>query len=213
MNKPIIVLGGGGHASVLIDLLLQQRRQILGVLAPDVNYEREVLQGIQQFTCDCDISQFHPKEVELVNGIGSLPGDNGLRRRLFEEYYAKGYSFSSVIAENSYISKFANLKCGCQILPGAIIQAGAKIGVNTIINSGVIIEHDCDIGEHNHIAPGATLSGQVHTGNSVHIGTGANVIQCIRVGDNAIIGAGTVVTKPVLECQVLYAAKPHIKNK
>ena len=38
-------------------------------------------------------------------------------------------------------------------MPGVIINSGAKIGKNCIINTGVIIEHDCVIEDNCHISP------------------------------------------------------------
>ena len=32
---PLIIIGGGGHASVLVDILRSQNRQILALISPD----------------------------------------------------------------------------------------------------------------------------------------------------------------------------------
>ena len=33
--KPLVIIGGGGHASVLVDVLLAQKRDILAVVCPE----------------------------------------------------------------------------------------------------------------------------------------------------------------------------------
>lgn len=212
MAKVIYILGAGGHASVLVDILKQNKLAISGLFSPDIDFAREALSGIPIYENEDKIFESRCNTITLVNGVGSLPGSK-LRVKLFNKFSAQGYSFLQVISERSIISDFAKLGKGVQVMPGAIIQAGAVIGDNSIINTGAIIEHDCIIGAHNHIAPGVTLSGQVKTGDYVHIGTGATVIQCISIADKAIIGAGANVTKNVPFASTVFGVRAEIKNK
>lgn len=196
LNKPLIILGAGGHAAVLMDTLKVQDAEILGLVSPELDIHRRVLQGIPHYLQDDDVLTFSSDDIRLVNGLGSLPG-NTLRSKLFEQFIALGYVFESVIADSAIVSPYADLGHGVQVMPGAIIQAGAIIGSNSIINSGAIIEHDCIIGAHNHIAPGVTLSGDVITEDHVHIGTGASVIQGIQLANDVVVSAGVAVTKNI----------------
>lgn len=213
LNKPILLLGAGGHASVLADILRQQGATIAGLVSPEMVPARQTLAGLRHFRSDDDVLAFDNNEYLLVNGIGSLPGQ-GLRFSLYRKFIAAGYRFASVVAGSAVVSPYAMLGEGVQIMPGAIIQAGAIIGDNTIINTGAIIEHDCRIGADNHVAPGVTVSGQVETAANVHIGTGASIIQCIRIAEHAVIGAGAVVTRDVPAHHTIYPARTiQINNK
>lgn len=212
MDKKIFVLGAGGHASVLVDILKQNELLVSGLFSPDSESKNNVLLGITLFKSEDDIFDHGSETISLVNGIGSLPGTS-LRSKLYDKFTQQGYLFQQVISKRSIISDFATLGKGVQVMPGAIIQAGAVIGENSIINSGAIIEHDCLIGAHNHIAPGVTLSGNVVTGNYVHIGTGANVIQSITIGDKAVIGAGANVTKNISAGQTAFGTSTEIKTR
>lgn len=212
MDKEIFVLGAGGHASVLVDILKQNKLIISAVFSPKLDLVRDIFSAIPIFQNEDKIFESATDNIVIVNGIGSLPGST-LRIKLYNKFNAKGYSFQQVISKQSIISDFATLGKGVQVMPGAIIQAGAVIGENSIINTGAIIEHDCVIGAHNHIAPGATLSGQVSTGDFVHIGTGANVIQNVTIGDKAIIGAGANVIKDVSSEETAFGTKAEIKIK
>jgi sugar O-acyltransferase (sialic acid O-acetyltransferase NeuD family) len=206
LSKPLLILGAGGHASVLVDILLQQNRDILGVVSPQVVSESKVFDRIEIFHNDDDVLQFDKSLIKLVNGIGSMPNTQ-LRSIIYNKFKVLGYEFETVIADNSIISKYANLDEGVQVFSGAIIQTDATIGANSIINSGAIIEHGCIIGSNNHIAPGATLSGQVHTKEFVHVGTGASVIQEINVAKNVVIGAGAIITNDIEESTICYPAR------
>lgn len=204
--KPLVILGAGGHTSVLVDILRQNQREILGLVSPDVDIDREVLADICHYYHDEDVLTFESDNIVLVNGIGSLPG-NTLRTKIYKKFTMLGFTFDSVVAPSAIVSPYAKLGQGVQVMAGAIIQAGAVIGDNTIINTGAIIEHDCVIGSHNHIAPGVTLSGEVHTSDQVHVGTGASVVQCIAIGDNVVIGAGATITKNVPADHIAYSCR------
>jgi len=212
LDKKIFVLGAGGHASVLVDILKQNDLIVSAIFSPEIDFVREVFLGIPILQNEDEIFESFTDKTSIVNGLGSLPGSI-LRTKLYDKFSNKGYSFQQVISKKAIISDFATLGKGVQVMHGAVIQAGAVIGDNTIINTGAIIEHDCIIGSHNHIAPGVTLSGQVKTGDCVHIGTGANVIQNVTIGDNAVIGAGANVTKDVYSEETVFGTKAEIKNK
>lgn len=206
MSKPLLIIGAGGHASVLVDILREQNRDIIGIVSPEIDRSRKVFQGVCHYPYDDDALRFKPDAILLVNGIGSLPKSN-LRSKIYDKFVKLGFQFASVIASDAKISDFAELCHGVQVMHGAIIQAGTIIGENTIINTGAIIDHDGDIGLNNHIAPGVTLSGQVQTKENVHIGTGASVIQSVLIGKNTVIGAGSTITKNVAENVVCFPAR------
>ena len=213
MAKPLVMLGAGGHAAVLAEILLEQKQPLIAVVAPDPIPANSPLAGLKQIASDEQLlSTYTPQEVELVNGLGSIP-DNNLRWKLFEFFSAKGYRFASVISPKANLSNYLDLAEGVQIMMGAQVQTNASIGKNTIINTGAIVEHDCKIGAHNHLAPGVTLSGSVITASQVHIGTGASVIQNIQIDEQAVIGAGATVVRDVpAQQKIIPAASRVLKN-
>ncbi|MEQ1637546.1 MAG: acetyltransferase [Methylococcales bacterium] len=208
MNKPLILLGGGGHAKVLIEALRRLNCPLLGFLDPHPGIG-SVLLGVSKLGGDEVVNTYQPDEIELVNGIGSLPNDRGLRVSLFKAFSAQGYGFKTVLDAKAVISPSAQIMVGVQVMAGSIIQAEVNIGFNSIINTGAIVEHDCRIGEHVHIAPGAVLSGGVEVGAYAHIGTGAIIIQGVKIGAGSIIGAGSVIMRDVPGQHIVYPARSH----
>lgn len=196
-QKQVVLIGGGGHASVLADILEQLGSTIAYISSPDTSL-REALRNKAQLRDDNSIYQLDPMQYQLINGLGSLPGQTH-RQEIYQRFVQEGFQFPCVISPQAYVSPYATLSPGVQVMAGAIIQPGCAIGQNSIINTGVIIDHDCIIGAHNHIAPGCTLSGCVHTGEGCHIGTGANITQGISIGQFSVIAAGTTVTKHIPE--------------
>lgn len=210
MNKPVLVIGAGGHASVIIEILVQINCKILGIVSKDEPNECGVFNNLHWFKDDNDVLAFNKEEIVLVNAIGSLPGNN-LRVKIYNKFKKKGYKFMTVISPSSIVSKYAKLSPGVQVLSGAIVNTNATVLDNSIINSGAIIEHDCIIGKHNHIAPGAKLSGSIVTGDFVHIGTGASLAQCISVSKNSVIGCGVSIVKDVEPDTLVVPAKNSVK--
>lgn len=200
MNKPLIIIGNGGHASVLTETLLAQDEKIIGFTALN---EEDNFFNLRYLGQDDIVLQYNPKDIDLVLGIGMV-GPNSLRTKIYQHFTQLGYSFKSVIHQTAIIAPSVTLGEGVQMMAGTIAQTNVKIADNTIINTGAQIDHDCMIREHIHIAPGAVLSGAVTIGEGTHIGTGVTVIQNITIGKGCLIGAGAVVLKNIEDNKTAY---------
>ena len=198
--RPLILVGSGGHARVLLSTLRLLGARILGFVDPDKT--RAELLAVPYLGADDAISS-DPSQVLLVNGLGSV-ASIGNRLRVYESFRRRGYRFASVIHPSAIIAPEAELAEGVQIMAGAILQTGCVVEENCIINTGARVDHDCVIHAHAHVAPGAMLSGNVHVGPRSHVGVGATVIQGVHIGSDAIVGAGAVVLSDVPEsCTVV----------
>lgn len=192
-NKPVIIIGNGGHAAVLTEVLLLLKRKILGFTTPE---EQVNFYQIMYLGNDDRIISYNPDEVELVLGLGST-SVNSIREKIFSHFKNRDFTFANVVHPSVIISPTALLGEGVQIMAGSIIQSQAHISDNSIINTGTVIEHNSLIGPHVHIAPGCKLSGNVKIEKGCHIGTGSTIIQGISVGQYTLVGAGAVVVQNV----------------
>ncbi len=208
---PIIVLGAGGHAKVVIDALLASGAQILGVTDLDPKTHGESILGIPVLGGDDTLSDHPANTVVLTNGIGSISRVK-IRWKIFEHFKAKGYAFAKVVHPSAIIAPDVTLGEGAQVMAGAVIQPGTQIGPNTIVNSRASIDHDCIIGDHTHIAPGTTLSGAITVGEAVHVGAGTTVIQGIQIGAECVIAAGSVVLENVSGGAMVAGAPAKVKS-
>lgn len=210
MRKPLIIIGAGDHARVLLDVLLDQGENVIGFADKNVS-KGTLIYNIPVIGDDKVALSYKSDEVELVNGIGSI-NSTDLRTSLYNYYKLKGYTFKSVIHQSAIISKRSKISDAVQILAGAVISVEAEIGENTIINTRSSIDHGCVIGKNCHIAPGCILSGCVKVGNETHIGTGSSIIQGISIGNNVLIGAGSVVLKNIPDRVIAYGIPAKIKD-
>ena len=192
MSIPVIVIGSGGHARVVIDTLLCAGRRVIGRTDRDPARGGIDIQGIPFLGDDAALATHDPATVELANGIGST-GDPSRRIAVFETFRARGFRFARVIHPSTVIAADADIGEGAQIMAGAIVQPGCRIGANAIVNTGARVDHDCTIAEHVHVAPGAVLCGDVTIGARSHVGAGAVVIQAVMIGTDCLVAAGAAV--------------------
>lgn len=193
----MILIGGGGHAAVLAEIMNTLQQSMLGftdVRAPDAN---TLLSGLNFLGDDSVVLSSHsPDEISLINGLGST-GEIKRRVTLFNHFTAEHYHFTNVVHPTAYLSPSVSYGQGLQILAGAIVNTGAQLGDNVLINSQALVEHHCSVGDHSHIASGAVLCGACRVGKSVHVGAGAVINQGLTIGDGAIIASGAVVIADV----------------
>lgn len=196
-SLPVILLGAGGHAKVVLDLLHALDRQIIGICDPGLAAEgAKAWRGLSVLGDDQAVEQYAPTEVELVNGSGSLPGNNA-RCRLHVQFTRNGYRFATLVHPSAIFGSGVELGQGVQVMAGVIVQAETRIGDDVILNTGARIDHDVQIGDHVHVAPGAVLSGNIRLGSGCHIGAGASLLQGIHIGSGVVIGIGTMVLADV----------------
>ena len=211
MSKPVVMLGAGGHAKVLMEILEQNDCKLMAIVSPETpSWTPETFNPIW-LKADEDVLDFSSNDYLLINGLGSLPANNNKRTELHAFFKQQGYEFKTVIAKGAVVSGYSLLGEGVQVCPGSVVNQ-CTVGQFTIINSGAIVEHDVYIGENSHIAPGAVICGDVALGNQVHVGAGATIIQGVEVGNGAVIGAGSIVTKNVPAFHTVYPAKGLIKG-
>lgn len=191
-RSKLILIGGGGHAKVVLDSLSPtDRARLAGFLDDDP------AAGL----LDMPDAPAHLGPLAEMDRLGDTQliiaiGDLRLRRRLIDQLTHAAFC-PAVVHRSAVISASATLGAGVLVGPGAIINAGARAGNHAIINSGAIIEHDCVLGVNTHIAPGATLGGGVRVGEHTLVGLGSTVLPGITIGTGCTIGAGSVVTRDV----------------
>lgn len=194
----IVIVGGGGHARVLIDALRAAgETRTIGVLDADRARIGTSVFGVPIVGDDAILPDLADSGTRyFAVGIGGT-GDNAPRARLFEKAVSLGLQPLTIVHPRAVVSVFSVVGAGCQILAGAIVGPGVTLGCNVIVNTAAVVEHDCVIGDHTHIATGARLASTVRIGDRAHVGVAATVRQVITIGAASVVGAGAVVVKDV----------------
>lgn len=196
MDK-IIVVGGGGHAKVVIDILEAQGEfTIVGVLDPGQRIGERIV-GFPVLGGDEMLPALARDGVHCAAiGIGGIR-DTLARGCMYDKLEESGFRVPALVHPFSHVSPHALLAEGVQVVAGSVVQPCARIGKNTLVNTRAIVGHDCQIGKHVHLAPGAILGGGVTLGDGVFVGSGAKILQGVHVCTGSCIGAGAVVLKNI----------------
>ncbi|MGB8313059.1 MAG: acetyltransferase [Aestuariivirga sp.] len=194
-SLPVILLGGGGHATVLAAVLRLLGQRIAGCIALEAP-SAGGLDDIPYLGPDTALDSLIAGDVEIAVAVGSnVAGPT--RARLFQRAVERGLAFVTIIHPSAIVDPSARLGRGVQIMAGAIVQTGAEIGDNVIINTGGIVEHGCRVGPHVHVASGAVVAGDVAIGAGSHVGAGAVILQGCKLGEGVTVGAAACVTRDV----------------
>lgn len=191
-HGPVLVVGAGGHAKVVIESLRAAGFGVAGVL--DADSTRRSVVGAQVIGEDADLPRLRGEG--LTHAIVAL-GDNAMRERLRAEVLAAGFTLVNAVHPAAVLSSSAVLGEGVAIMAGAVVNAETRIGDLAIINTGACVDHDGDLGAACHVGPRAALAGGVRVGARAWLGVGVSVIPGVRIGADAVIGAGAAVIADV----------------
>lgn len=185
----IILVGGGGHAKVVLDAMRRAGLEPMGYV-DDMGAEA-ALGG--RLTCLGALD-----ELLSLGGAAVMLGVGDLRlRKCILEQYVRGRVAPALAHPRAVISHQTELSDGVFVGPGAIVNPDARIAPHAVINTGAIVEHDCEVGQNTHIAPGARLGGSVRVGEQTLIGIGSTVLPGVCIGERCVVGAGAVVVDDV----------------
>lgn len=199
MSEEVIVIGGGGHARVVIDGIQACGDAVVGILDDALAVGSTVL-GIPVLGKTADWQRYPDKKFLIA------VGSNAVRRRLAESMTTEWYT---MVHPRAVVSQYAQIGAGCVVMPNAVINAGAVVGAHCIINTGAIVEHDNRIADYVHISPAAALAGTVTVGAETHIGIGAQVRNNIQICGGCTVGAGAVIVKNITERGIYVGVPAH----
>ena len=187
--KPLLVIGCGGHARSLIELIESAAEwRIHGLVGLPEQVGGFVL-GYRVIGSDADFPALRAECQAAVLGIGQLPNP-APRQRLAADLERLGFQFPVLTSPRAVVSRHARLGPGTTVGHGVIVNAGAVVGTHCILNSRALVEHDVQIGDHCHISTGVLINGGVCVGSGSFIGSGAMLREGLDLPPLTVIGAG-----------------------
>jgi sugar O-acyltransferase (sialic acid O-acetyltransferase NeuD family) len=204
--NPIVVIGGGGHAKVVISILRKlKRHRILGYT--DLK-DNGVLVGVPYLGSDSELEALavERSKVNAVLAVGQV-GLGKQRHALWTKLDSLALSFPLIVSPDAIVNEEVSGGEGAVVMDGVVINSGAKIGLGAIVNTNSTIEHDVVLEDWVHVAPGATISGGVTVGRFSMIGAGATIIEGKKIAAGCLVGAGATVVRDLTEPGV-YVGSP-----
>ena len=193
----LVLLGGGGHAKVLANVILRlPQYELIGYVDPK---NQGSLFGVPHLGGDEVLS-----EISVRGSMGAVLGVGKVRARsnrieLLERLERLGFSLPPIIAPSATVARDVILGPGTVVMDGAVVQPGCVVGRGGILNTNCSLDHSCILGNDVHVATGASLSGDVSVGDGALVGVGASVLQGVRIMPSCTIGAGAAVIRDCME--------------
>lgn len=192
----VVIIGAGGHAQVVADILLRARDageavEPIGYLDDAAPLHGQEFLGLPVLGAIDKLSRI-PHEAVVV-----AIGDNRTRCRIADALVVGGECFAIAQHPLAIVAPDVQVGPGTMICAGVVINTGTTIGPHAILNTGCTVDHHNRIGSYVHVAPGAHLGGEVVIEEGSLVGIGATIMPRVTVGTWAVIGAGAVVTRPV----------------
>jgi UDP-perosamine 4-acetyltransferase len=190
--EAVIVVGAGGHAKVVIEILRDCDVEVAYCVArPDAPSH---CVGVPVLRAEDALDDLYRRGYRKA--VVAL-GDNHLRARLGQQLRGMGYALASAVSPQATISRSATIGDGVVVMAGVVVNAQARIDDLAILNSGATVDHDCHIGRSVHVAPQCALAGNVRVGENTMLGIGARVIPGVTIGRDVMVGAGAVVIRDI----------------
>lgn len=190
---PIVIVGAGGHAAVIIEALRAGNEFTPAAIVDPAPESADVL-GVPVVGADEMLAVL--RRQGLTAAVVAI-GANRLRERLGAKLSALDFSLPPIIHPSALLADSAYVGRGAVVMARASIGARAKVGELAVINTGAIVEHDNEIGVAVHVAPGAALGGCVTVGARTLIGIGSAARPGVRVGADVVVGAGSAVVSDI----------------
>ncbi len=181
MNNEYVIIGAGGHAKVVIELVEGSGDKVKEVI--DNNIDLKQVLGYP-------VTQQQAADLPVIIAVGN----NKIRQKIAGKCKDK---FGKAIHPGTNLSKRSKIGEGTVVMAGVSINADAVIGKHCIINTNASVDHECIIADFVHIGPNVSLGGNVTVGEGAHLGIGCSVIHGIKIGSWATIGAGAAIIEDV----------------
>ena len=182
--KNVIIIGAGGHAEVITDIIVKSGDSVVGFF-DSIRTEEKFL-GYPILGNEPNWSLY--SDCYFIIAIGN----SNVREKIYKNM--KTVKWYTAIHPNASISSIGvKIGFGTVIMSNAVINTNTIIGKHCIINSSSTVEHDNKINDFVHVSVGARLAGHVTVGKHTWLGVGSTVINDVCICENCMIGAGAVV--------------------
>ena len=190
---PMVLVGAGGHAKVIIEAFRAMGGfALVGLLDPAP--PSPTVLGVRVLG---DERRLDGLRREGISHAFVAIGANAVRAGIAARLDALGFMQPVAIHPSAFVAPSARIAAGAIVMARAVLGTDSRAGRLVIVNTGAIVDHDCALEEASHVGPGCTLAGNVVVGARALLGAGSAVRPGIRIGADALVGAGSAVVKDI----------------
>lgn len=197
----LYLIGGGGFALEVLETINEAHPalEIAGVFDDDTRMARENSTGAPYLGTSEDFINETPPDALYVIAIG----DNATRMSLDERYSTESKRAFTVIHPTAQVSPRASIADGAYIAAFAFIGPRVQVGRQVIVNVGASIGHNAVLEDFVQVCPGARVSGFARIMRGAFLASNAVVPPNGLVGEGAKVAANTFAARPVPDRQLV----------
>lgn len=163
----VAIIGGGGHARVLSEIISQDPElSLAGCFDDSLEPGAELWNGAKVLGSVNELG----KTTDEVDGYVIGIGNNSVRKKINGKH--PDLNWISLIHPRAIVSPSAKIGAGSVVLAGAVVSANAVIGRQVIVNANVTVDHDSKIGNYVHLSIGSQVGSNSTIEESCLIGIG-----------------------------------------
>lgn len=207
-NKPLIIIGGTGHGSVIEACIKDNRKH--GLCEWDLkgfcnDYDAEV-DGYPVLGKLADIPNLIEKGYWFIWGI-HLIGRNYKTVELYDKIQLPISRLATIIHHTAFVDDTVVIEPGCLVMYNSYIAPRTHIGESTMIKANTNIGHDVNIGRLSHVAMGSTIVSCVDLGVCADIAVSATILAHNKIGNYSMLAAASLATHSIPDGEI-WAGSP-----
>tara|TARA_Y100000310_G_C20550876_1_gene747997 strand:- start:395 stop:1033 length:639 start_codon:yes stop_codon:yes gene_type:complete len=208
--KKIIILGGGGTAHNVIDLLLNEQTEYYPIGFLDKKKCKNIL-GIKYLGKDKILSKIK-KEMQIDYAFPAIGYgkniNNRLRLDIFKKLKKFNFKIPNIISNKAFIRSNVKMGEGNLIQAGSVIDTGVVLGSNISIGINNAIGHKTIIKDHVTITGSVNLAGNLTIGEGSFLGMNCTVFR--NIGKWCKISAGVSCLEQVSNFSIVLNPKAKV---
>ncbi len=212
--KKILIIGAGGQALNVLDILLNEQNEFIPFGLVDVKKKKAKIFGIPVIGTDKDLSKLKKKyKIDYAFpaiGYGKNT-DNALRKKIFFKIKKLKFQIPNIISNNAIIRFGVKMGIGNLIQPGAVLDTNSVISNNTSIGANTVIGHKSILKDHTTISGGAIIKGDLVVGEGTFVGMNSSINN--HVGKWCKIGPCTTNFKKLPNKSILITKENYLIKK
>lgn len=200
-NKKIIILGGGGNATVIasaVEDIIDARGgyEITGYL-DDMKEKGVNINGYPILGIISEAETFlKDKDVCFVYSLLTAKKVDERAKKL-EALNLPIERFVTLVHPKATVSRHSKVGYGVVIMPGVVVSPNVSIGNFVLVYANSLIGHDTNIEDYSFIANCVSIGSTVQIKRGAYLGSNSSIREKIIIGEKALVGLGAVVTKDV----------------
>lgn len=184
--KRLLIIGAGGHARSIADIVLERREYALVGFLDDAYPDLKSVWDTPVLG-----------RIDAAAGLRGMAdcafvaiGNNRVREGLLKTMLQAGFELPSVVHGRAIVSPRATIGRGVAFMAGAVVGTEAILGDGVIVNAGAVVDHHARVDDFGHMGVGAVMAGGSRLGRGAWMKAGSALGYGVEVPPGVVLAPG-----------------------